>query len=237
MDALKRMTNDGAMLADPASLINVAMFEPRFWADRGELAAVSGGRGATWFLESGPRRWVLRHYRRGGFVARLSQDRYLWAGEQRVRSFVEYRLLADLAERGLPVPRPVAARYQRSGLSYRCDLIMERIADSEPLSAKLAAAAVSDASWRAIGAAIARLHGGGVDHADLNAHNILLDGRGVVSVIDFDRGRVRGRGTWTVRNLQRLRRSLAKISRHLPPGRFSGESWECLLAGYGPLGH
>ena len=47
-------------------------------------------------------------------------------------------------------------------------------------------------SWRAIGAAIARLHRGGVDHADLNAHNILLDGRGAVSVIDFDRGRVRG---------------------------------------------
>ena len=116
MDALKTMTSDGAMLADPASLINEAMFEPKFWADRGELAAVSGGRGATWFLESGPRRWVLRHYRRGGFVARLSQDRYLWAGEERVRSFAEYRLLADLAERGLPVPRPVAARYQRSRL-------------------------------------------------------------------------------------------------------------------------
>ena len=44
--------------------------------------------------------------------------------------------------------------------------------------------------------------GGGVDHADLNAHNILLDGRGAVSVIDFDRGRVRERGAWTVQKLQ-----------------------------------
>ena len=77
----------------------------------------------------------------------------------------------------------------------------------------------------------------GVDHADLNAHNILLDSRGVVSVIDFDRGRVRERGAWTVHNLRRLHRSLAKISRQLPPDRFSGEAWECLLAGYGPLGH
>ena len=236
MDALKTMTSDGAMLADPASLINESMFEPKFWADRGELSAVSGGRGATWFLESGPRRWVLRHYLRGGFAARLCKDRYLWAGEERVRSFAEYRLLADLAERGLPVPRPLAARYQRHGLSYRCDLIMERIADSEPLSAMLGAAPVSDASWRAIGAAIARLHGGGVDHADLNAHNILLDSRGFVSVIDFDRGRVRKRGAWMAHNLQRLHRSLAKISRQLPPDRFSGESWKCLLAGYGPTG-
>jgi hypothetical protein len=56
-------------------------------------------------------------------------------------------------------------------------------------------------------------------------------------VIDFDRGRVRERGAWTVHNLQRLHRSLAKISRQLPPDRFSGETWECLLAGYGPLGH
>jgi 3-deoxy-D-manno-octulosonic acid kinase len=252
MDALNRMTNDGgrriatprgAMLADPAWLGNLqdaaadAVFEPKFWADRGELVAVNGGRGATWFLESGSQRWVLRHYRRGGFMARFSKDRYLWAGEERVRAFAEYRLLADLVQRGLPVPKPIAARYQRSGLSYRCDLIMQRIFDAKPLSAMLGAAALSDPSWRAIGAAIARLHRSCVDHADLNAHNILLDSRGAVSVIDFDRGRVREPGSWTLHNLRRLHRSLAKISRQLPPERFSAEAWESLLAGYESAGY
>jgi 3-deoxy-D-manno-octulosonic acid kinase len=235
-------TPKGAMLADRACIGNLldtageALFEPQFWAARGELAAVSGGRGATWFVESGPRSWVLRHCRRGGYMARFSQDRYLWAGERRVRAFAEYRLLERLMERGLPVPIPIAARYQRAGMAYRCDLIMQRIADARPLSSMLAAADLNEVSWRAIGAAIARLHHAGVDHADLNAHNILLDSRGAVSIIDFDRGRVRERGAWTSRNLSRLRSSLTKVSCSLPAARFSAQSWDCLLDGYASEG-
>ncbi len=92
-------------------------------------------------------------------------------------AFAEWRLLALLTERGLPVPKPVAARYQRSGLIYRCDLITKRIANAEPLSAVLARGGLArgadpEMQWRAIGATIANLHRAGVDHADLNAHNI-----------------------------------------------------------------
>jgi 3-deoxy-D-manno-octulosonic acid kinase len=231
----------GAMLVDAGCLGDLlesaadALFEPQFWAARGELVAVRAGRGAAWFVESESHHWVLRHYRRGGFLARLSQDRYLWTGEARVRAFAEYRLLADMVGRGLPVPKPIAARYQRTGMTYRCDLIMQRIEDAKPLSAMIGAAALSDASWRAIGTTIARLHQDRVDHADLNAHNILLNGHGCISVIDFDRGRVRDPGAWTSRNLNRLRRSLMKVSRQLPPDRFSAEAWQCLLRGYESL--
>ncbi len=226
------------MLADPHCLGNLpdtageALFDPQFWAARGALGAVSAGRGAAWFVDCGHRQWVLRHYRRGGYMARIACDRYLWAGEGRVRAFEEYRILERLTERGLPVPKPVAARYRRSGVIYRCDLIVERIADAKPLSSMLAAAVLCDASWGAIGATIARLHREGVDHADLNAHNILLDGRGAVSAIDFDRCRLRGPGAWRLRNLRRLHRSLAKISRELPADRFPAAAWGCLLAGY-----
>jgi len=239
---LRIATPRGAMLADSACLGDLlgsageALFEPQFWAARGELVSVTAGRGAAWFLESGAEPWVLRHYRRGGYMAQFGQDRYLWAGEARVRAFAEYRLLAGLVRRGLPVPKPIAARYRRAGMIYRCDLIMQRIADAKPLSSMLAVAALSDASWRAIGATIARLHQGCVDHADLNAHNILLDSHGAISVIDFDRGRVRDPGAWTLRNLGRLRRSLAKVSRQLPPDRFSPEAWKCFLAGYASFG-
>jgi 3-deoxy-D-manno-octulosonic acid kinase len=251
-DALKRMTNGGrriatatgAMLADPACLGNSqslgnppqeaaeSLFDPEFWRARGELIDVTGGRGSAWFIASGERRWVLRHFRRGGFIARFSQDDYVWAGEDRVRAFAEWRLLEVMTQRGLPVPKPIAARYQRSGLWYRCDLITRRIVDAEPLSAALAQGALTELAWRAVGAAIARLHGAGVDHADLNAHNILIDAKGVVSVIDFDRGRLRGQGTWALRNLQRLQRSLAKISRGLPPDRYSSQIWDWFMAGY-----
>jgi 3-deoxy-D-manno-octulosonic acid kinase len=228
------------MLADPDSLGNLAqdaaepLFDPEFWRSRGELLEVTGGRGSAWFIASGARQWVLRHFRRGGFIARLSQDGYVWTGENEVRAFAEWRLLDLLNRRGLPVPRPVAARYQRSGLRYRCDLITQRILDAEPLSAALAQGALPEPLWHAVGAAVARLHRAGADHADLNAHNILLGAAGTVSVIDFDRGRLRAqRGAWTGRNLRRLRRSLAKIARGLPSGRFSDATWDWLMAGYG----
>jgi 3-deoxy-D-manno-octulosonic acid kinase len=209
------------------------MFDPLFWRSRGELVEVSsGGRGSAWFIDSPARQWALRHFRRGGFIARLSEDQYVWAGEDRVRSFAEWRLLEELARAGLPVPEPVAARYHRTGLTYRCDLITQRIADAEPVAAVLARTAIPAQSWREIGGVIARLHGFGVDHADLNAHNILLDGRGAVSVIDFDRGRLREQGAWALGNLQRLRESLVKLSAGMPEERFSAQAWEWVLAGY-----
>jgi len=222
------------MLSDPACLGNLpqnaeeALFDPEYWRRRGELQEVSGGRGSAWFIASGTRQWALRHFRRGGFIARLSQDCYVWTGESRVRAFAEWRLLKLLTERGLPVPKPVAARYHRRGLCYRCDLITQRVANAEPLSSVLARAPLAETRWRAVGAAIAKLHGAGVDHADLNAHNILIDAKGVVTVIDFDRGRLRAAaGAWSRRNLQRLQRSLLKT------GGFSDASWQWLMAGYG----
>jgi len=207
-------TADGAMLADPASLGNVAgietlddalaqsLFDPGFWAARGELSDVTRGRGSAWFISRAPHEWALRHYRRGGLIARLVADRYVWAGEERVRAFVEWRLLAALRRLELPVPQPVAARYRRHGLLYRCDLITLRISGAEPLSVRLAMAAVPAASWHELGKTVARLHAAGVDHADLNAHNLLLDEAGAVSVIDFDRGKIRAVGSRSATGLR-----------------------------------
>ncbi len=233
---LRISTPRGAMLADPAWVGKLTepdwYFDPEYWKSRGESMPVSGGRGSAWFINFGGEQWVLRHYRRGGLVARVAADRYLWCGERRVRAFAEWRLLAILSARGLPVPRPVAARYQRSGLWYRCDLITQRIPDSTPLSALLMVAALGKDQWTAVGQAIARLHAAGVDHADLNAHNILVDGQGVVSIIDFDRCRLRAPGDWRADNLNRLRRSLRKIGRDLPQERFAAQEWTDLITGY-----
>ncbi len=226
------------MLADPALVGNALselggrIFDPQFWRGRSQLAVVEGGRGAAWFVgPSGD--WVLRHYRRGGFVARISQDLYWWHGEQAVRCFAEWRLLELLTLRGLPVPRPVAAGYRRYGLGYRCDLITQRLANTHSLTQALKSAALQEQSWARVAGVIAQLHRNGVDHADLNAHNILLGEQGQVSVIDFDRSRLRGvPGSWQQGNLQRLHRSLLKVSRTFPPDRFSPLQWTWFMAAY-----
>lgn len=227
------------MLLDPSRLgiapdaAAEALFDVDYWRSRGEIAPAARGRGSVWLIATNVDQWVLRHYRRGGAVARrLLGDRYVWAGEERVRAFAEWRLLARLHAGGLPVPQPIGARYRRAGLLYRCDLIMRRIQGAEPLSAMLAGAALEAKVWAAVGGAIARLHAAGVDHADLNAHNILLDASGAVSLIDFDRGRLRPPGAWKARNLQRLHRSLRKISAQLPVDRFTTATWNRLVSGY-----
>ena len=236
-------TAQGACLVDPTrtgELLDSAgesLFDPEYWRTRAELVPADRGRGAAWFVGPARQPWVLRHYRRGGAVARVSSDRYVWAGEARVRSFAEYRLLALLHRRGLPVPAPVGARYRRSGLAYRCDLITQRIEAAQPMSALLLAGALSDTHWRAIGAAIAALHGAGADHPDLNAHNVLIGSDGAIRVIDFDRGRLHEpdgarQPAWAARNLDRLHRSLAKIAGESALRRVLPEQWAMLEAGY-----
>src|SRR5690606_1823588 len=47
----------------------------------------SGGRQAAWFVQlPNAVQGVLRHYRRGGLIAKLIRDQYLWTGAQRTRS-------------------------------------------------------------------------------------------------------------------------------------------------------
>ncbi|MBT8144580.1 MAG: 3-deoxy-D-manno-octulosonic acid kinase, partial [Gammaproteobacteria bacterium] len=110
------------------------MFEPRYWENANAVTGTAGGRGMVLFVDSGHEQWVLRHYRRGGLMTPVMDDRYFWSGLQNTRAVREFRLLHDLHERGLPVPRPVAARVCRDGLFYRADLLTVRIADARSLA-------------------------------------------------------------------------------------------------------
>jgi 3-deoxy-D-manno-octulosonic acid kinase len=207
-------------------------FELTWWEAQGQAVPASAGRGPTWFVGAPGAQWVLRHYHRGGAIGRWVADRYLWLGLERARPFVEFRLTQRLAALGLPVPRPVAARVLHAGPTYTGDLITERIPGAKPFSALLEAAPVPVTAWRAIGRCIRRFHDHGAYHADLSAGNIMIDGAERVFLIDFDRGGLRASGAWRAANLSRLKRSLTKISRDLPPDRFRLADWTALQDGY-----
>jgi 3-deoxy-D-manno-octulosonic acid kinase len=228
-------TARGAMLYDASRCgqPDERIFEHGPWRARGLLQETAAGRGTVAFVRDGERRWVLRHYRRGGLAARLLGDAYLWTGADRTRAFREWRLLRDLRAAGLPVPVPVAARYVRSGLVYRADLITEELPVRLTLAQALQTAPLDARAWRAIGGCVGRLHARGVHHADLNAHNLLLGPQGEVYVLDFDRGRIRARGPWEQTVLERLQRSLRKVTAGLPPSRFDDAAWQALLLGLG----
>jgi 3-deoxy-D-manno-octulosonic acid kinase len=223
----------GRMLYDTLRTSNFspAFFDPEYWRGHDAIEGSALGRGTTWFIRSGESRFVLRHYRRGGLMAKVSKDAYLWRGESETRSFAEWYLTYHLYRAGLPVPAPIAARYRRQGIFYRADLITQRIEDGESLAAKLAQGPISLTQWIAIGRCIRRFHDAGVHHADLNAHNILLTPQQVY-LIDFDRGELRKRGWWADTNLVRLYRSLEKVTLLDAPDSFTDQDWHSLLAGY-----
>lgn len=205
-EAITLLHAPGELPAEPGA----DWFEPGYWGDAAQPVG-SGGRGSAYFIDAPFAAMVLRQYRRGGLMARLSRDRYLWQGEKAARSLAEFRLLRQLAARGLPVPRAIAACVWRRGLRYRAAILLERLMGVRALGEMLAQPAT--VPWEAAGELVARFHREGLYHADLNAHNLLFaaDGRGFV--IDFDKCHLRTPSPgWQAANLARLLRSLHKLA-------------------------
>jgi 3-deoxy-D-manno-octulosonic acid kinase len=177
---------------------------------------------------------VLRHYRRGGMVANLLGDRYLWTGRERARCFAEFRLLARMREWDLPVPAPLAARYCRVGMYYTADIVTRLVEGAHTLAECLASGRLDAALAARCGALVARFHRRGIWHADLNAHNLLVIPTDNIVMIDFDRGQLRTPArAWREANLRRLRRSLIKLGAARDGGdAFERELWTPLMRGY-----
>jgi len=232
----EQFSRDGLhILFDAASIDSPAddFFDAGYWQVQNAVVSVAQGRGAACIFRYHDKVFVLRHYRRGGLMAKLSDDRYQWSGVAKTRAWREWRLLAEMYEQGLPVPRPVAARVQRHGLFYSADLVTLCLPDVTPLADLLMQQVVTAAQWRLIGATIKRFHQAGIYHADLNARNILLDQAGQVFVIDFDKGERRTlEPRWQQANLERLRRSLNKFNNNEAQFWFDEQCWLWLLAGY-----
>ena len=199
--------------------IQPALFTTAYWQQLGRITGAAPGRGNSLFVQPEPdscQEWVIRHYLRGGLIARLSRNQYLWMGRERTRAFAEMRLNAHLFERGLPVPRPIAAWVSRHGLTYEAALITQRIPGARALADCLNDQQLSKEDLRtlllSVGHMIRRFHDHCLDHVDLNARNILIDQRHNPWLIDLDRCRLRHPGGWQNANLNRLERSLHKFN-------------------------
>ena len=210
-------------------------FDPAYWQAEQAVIGASTGRNTAWFIRCNGRNMVLRHYYRGGLIAKLSRDRFLRVPVLHSRAMQEFSLLQRMSARGLPVPRPCAARMVRDGLTYRADLLIELIPDAHDLATILSKQhALTAQQWQRVGQAIARLHGENIYHSDLNCHNILLDAAGKIWLIDFDKCAPRAPGKWKRQNLERLLRSLRKEKGKLDTFHWTDDDWQSLLLGYAP---
>lgn len=194
--------------------------------------ATGSGRGQAQRLTIGTQDVVLRHYRRGGLIARFNPDRYRFTETRDSRAMREYALLRWMHARGLPVPAPLAARQQVSGKSYTADIIVGMIPGTQNLVQRLSIAPLSECQWQAVGRAIRSLHDAQVFHSDLNAHNILLDDESGAWIVDFDKCETRSGDDWKQRNLDRLLRSLRKEHLRQASNLWNESAWASLLKAY-----
>lgn len=212
------------------------LFSSTYWKSCNAVTGTAQGRGTTWFIEHDKHQWVLRHYYRGGLIGKYIKDSYWFTSWEDTRAAREFALLAQLNAWQLPAPEPIAFKAVKRGLVYTADLLTQRIENSQDLVAILSQNKVDDALWLRIGEIIQRFHAHGVYHHDLNAHNILIDEKGDIWIIDFDRGEIRPNNTaasvWKNKNLARLERSFWKEKNKLPTFHWEASHWQLLLKGY-----
>ena len=176
---------------------------------------------------------VLKHYYRGGLVAKIVKDRYIGFNVEKTRAFKEFRLLSKMQQLGLPVPAAIAARVEKGPFYFRADLITREIEGVQTLAEFLSGGVMSSKYWSNVGQCIKRFHQHNIFHADLNARNILLSEVGEVYLIDFDNSYIRAdTNTWKLANLSRLKRSILKFKKNEVEFNFDEESWRALIDGY-----
>lgn len=222
-----------------APQLHSAYFEPDYWRQQGKIVGVATGRASAWFIQHEPENMLLRHYYRGGLVGKFNRDRFAKEAIIKSRAMAEFALLLQLRELDLPVPKPIAARYQRAAIwGYRADILVAVIAGAQDVFKLLLQRPLSAVEWQRIGAAVKQLHAAGVYHSDLNCHNLMLDDQGKAWIVDFDKCGFRPSNVeWQQANLQRLLRSLlkeqARAGKAQQPFHWQQDSdWSEFLQGY-----
>ena len=191
------------------------------------------GRGNVYVFNYEEHDLVLRHYYRGGQLAKFIQDSYLWKGLYKTRSISELQMLSSLHCMNLPVPYPVAARIHRSGFIYTNDIVTQLIPNTQSLCSMLVKDVVPKEIWYEIGSVIRQFHDHNCNHADLNAHNILIDNKNKIFLIDFDKSKIdEATNGWKQLNLERLKRSLLKLNNTKVKFNYINNDFNQLLEGY-----
>lgn len=135
------------------------------------------GRGPIFRVPTAPGDWVVRRYRRGGWMRPLG-DRYLRVG--RPRPLAELETSVQVRSRGVPTPEVLAAAVYPAGPCYRGDLVTAYVPESYDLATLLFGESPLEgeeraAAWAATGRLLRWLYSLGVIHRDLNLGNILLE--------------------------------------------------------------
>jgi 3-deoxy-D-manno-octulosonic acid kinase len=150
---------------------------------QGELA----GRGIAIITELNGDVCVVRHFRRGGSVASLLDDRYLRAASNRVLR--ELQTSEAARARGVATPSVKCGAWYQHGLFRRFDIATLYIPDSHDLSTVIFDPGRSRRAAELTAVLIGSMLQAGLLHRDLNLKNILV-APDRAYVLDLDRCRM-----------------------------------------------
>ncbi len=207
-------------------------FDATYWQDKPGYRVVKGGRGGSVRIDINGQAAILRQYRRGGLINKISANQYIWLGKHRSRPWREWCLLRDAKEAGLPVAKPLGACIWKTALVYRAAIITAYLENTETLADFLMHSILDQTLWYQLGLLIKKMQTLGFRHTDLNANNLLIDQDSKFFIIDFDKGRRMKRlDNWQWSALYRLQRSLNKIDKRKSL-RYREDDWQALMDGY-----
>lgn len=199
------------------------------------ITGTAEGRGTVYFFKLNGTDLVLRHYKRGGLVAKLNDDSFLYTGIEKSRCHKELSVLEVLRKASINVPEPIAGRIVKKGLIYTADIITKLIPKATELHEILQEKSVHAKTWRDIGREIRKIHEAQICHHDINVKNILLMNSNAsykVHLLDFDKCEVRKGNHWKAGNIERLKRSLNKQVGRCANYYYQASDWEALTEGY-----
>lgn len=180
-----------------------------------QAAGVLGGRSGVAVGElPDVGRVVVKHYTRGGVIRHLIKRSYLRWGA--TRGELEFRKLQFVRSIGVRAPEPVAWAW-RGGVLYRAWLLTREIQNHQTL----ADVALEDED-RAMDLLtqledqIRILIANRVFHSDLHPGNVLVDGDGVVHLLDFDKAFTYRGSPSSLRDQYILRWRRAVLKHQLP---------------------
>lgn len=204
-------------------------FNIDYWMQKKDSVLLEGGRGASVLFYEQGNKYVLRRYLRGGLMAKITQNLYFWSGIESSRVYQENKVLEYATAKGLPVAPCLGYCIERSGVFYQQAIITQYVENTGTLASLLEQKELASELWYNLAKAIKNMHQLNINHADLNANNILLTQDNQCCLIDFDKAQIMsGAGGWSNANIQRLLRSLHKLKlKH-----FTQDQWHIFMRHY-----
>ena len=201
---------------DPGAIHNFTdkLFNIDYISKEGLIKSSMDGRNKALEISYQNNSYFLKHYARGGFVSKISKDRYIFSNLASTRSLKEYNLLKQMHKDGLPVPKPAALRVIYNRFTYKTDLLTCKVPNQGTLYQMIVNNKMNDVLWQSLKKTLIFFSEKNIYHFDLNSKNIILSEDNKFFLLDFDKSFFTDNKKIFIKSIYRLERSLKKIKNY-----------------------